>query len=243
MYANDIAGGVVVISDLHGAYSETKALLGYLAKEKIIDDKWVVFIGDYVDQGPETAKTIEFILSFAKYHKNTTFLAGNHDLNLIKALNLIDNPHQEFYWNRIPQRNMTTLRSYGAANGQELLEKMPENHKNFFRNLVWSVNHPEYFFVHLGLDKYQSFDKQEEELIKQDIGIFKPKWLYNDSIAFHDPQYITDKTVVSGHTILNNIYETKSRIMIDTGCGYGGCLTAVSLPEREYYQCRITANK
>ncbi|HLW74462.1 MAG TPA: hypothetical protein VKT74_05285, partial [Gammaproteobacteria bacterium] len=64
----------------------------------------------------------------------------------------MDSPHQEFYAARIPIRNAKTLASYGATCAAELVAKMPQAHKDFFTNLPWTVEHPDFLFVHAGLD-------------------------------------------------------------------------------------------
>lgn len=236
MYETNISGKVVVIGDTHGEYEATKKMLGHLANSKIIDDRWVVFLGDYVDQGPDTAKLISLLLSFKKYHNNTTFLAGNHDLNLAYALNIVESPHQEFYWKRIPERNWTVLDSYGAKGGVSLLNKMPSDHKKFLADLPWAVEHDDYLFVHAGFDPEESLDRQLEECRKRNPEIFKPKWLYSNRLGYVGNSHQTEKRIFTGHVNINEPAAFDNRVIIDTGAGYGGPLTAMLLPEMEYFQ-------
>jgi hypothetical protein len=65
----------------------------------------------------------------------------------------------------------------------------------------------------------------------RDARIDKPKWLHETALAWAAPPD-TDRVVVSGHTILRQPVVTDRRILLDTGCGYGGPLTACLLPER-----------
>jgi serine/threonine protein phosphatase 1 len=239
MYAKNIDGKVLVIGDTHGDYEQTKQLLGFVAKDKIIDDRWVVFIGDYVDMGPDTAKIIQLLLSFKKYHRNTTFCCGNHDLNLIKALNLIESPHHEFYWKRIWERNRTVLSSYNAKDGIELWNNMPVEHKDFLANLNWLVEHPDYYFVHCGFDPTENFELQLAELRRQDPNLFKPKWLYHNGLAFQGHAHQTTKTIISGHMHVPHVGAIDNKILIDTACGYGGPLSAVMLPEMALIQTEV----
>lgn len=197
----------------------------------MVRNRWLVFLGDVIDAGPDTAGTINLLLDWQKQHPQTTCIAGNHEMNLAAALGLIQSPFQRFYWNRIPSRNRQILTSYGATNAQELAEKMPASHKEFFRNLPWCVEHPDYLFVHAGLDAREPYEEQIAKLRQRDTSAFKPKWLYDDRLAFCVPQD-SHKTIVSGHTILRQPLVAERRILLDCGCGYGGSLTAILLPER-----------
>lgn len=236
MYQTEINGKLVVLGDSHGGYQAASMMLRYLSKHKIIDDRWVVFLGDYVDVGPDTEKLIDLLLAFHGYHAQTTFLCGNHDLNLAKAMNIIESPHREFYCHRIPERNREVLRSYQARDGAELLAKMPDTHKQFLASLPWLVGHPGYLFVHCGFDPHETLEVQIEELKKRDPTIFKPKWLHKDALGYVGNSHQTDKTIITGHLNQRSVMAFDNRVMIDTGAGYGGKLTALLLPEMEYVQ-------
>jgi serine/threonine protein phosphatase 1 len=233
MFPNQIDGPVIAVADLHGAFERVKTLLGFLRAHGLHEGRWVVFLGDYLDVGPATAQTIDLLLGFQKQHAQTTFLCGNHDHALMIALGVIPSPYQAYYEARIPTRNAQTLASYGATSAAELAEKMPQGHKDFLASLPWAIEHQDgYVFVHVGLDPAERYAEQIAKLRQSDTTAFKPRWLYSDRLAFCDPPQDTSKTVVSGHTILRQPVVTDRRILLDTGCGYGGPLTACLLPER-----------
>jgi serine/threonine protein phosphatase 1 len=112
---------------------------------------------------------------------------------------------------------------------------MPEEHKEFLKNLPWCVEHPEFLFVHSGIDPIEPYELQVSAMKDRDFSKYKPKWLYDENLAFYSPKN-TDKTIVSGHTILQRPLKGKQRILIDTGAGYGGKLTALFLPEYQIAQ-------
>jgi serine/threonine protein phosphatase 1 len=243
MFPTQIDGPVAVIGDLHGSYEQLRALLEFLTAYRLHEGRFLVFLGDFVDIGPDTARTIDLLLAFQKQHSQTVCLAGNHDWNLAKALGLVGSPHQPYYAARITTRNAQTLASYGAATAAELAEKMPAAHKDFLADLPWAVEHPDFLFVHAGLDPSEPYGDQVKELRQRHTTTFKPKWLYSDRLAFCDPRPDTDKVVVSGHTILRQPYLGDRRILLDTGCGYGGALTACLLPERLLIQVPPSVGK
>ena len=240
MFPDKINGKVVAISDLHGDYAQARLLLNYLEENGHLKDRFLVFLGDYCDVGPDTSKVIDLLLKVQATHPMTAAL-GNHDLNLAKALGLVESPHREFYWNRLPTRNAQTLRSYGAKDGHELLAKMPNSHKRFLVDLPWFVDHPDYLFIHCGFDPHEPLEDQLHLLRQRDTTIFKPKWLHNDRLAFIDHRHQTDKTIIAGHTILPDVTTCGNKILIDTGAGYGGVLTALLLPEMEVIQTARSA--
>jgi len=232
MYLPQIDGPVIVAADLHGAYEQLRTLLDFLVAHGLHEGRHLIFLGDFCDVGPDTASTIDLLLAFQKKHAEVTFLSGNHDLNLAIALGLVTNRYQTYYQARIPTRNALTLASYGATSAAELAEMMPAAHKDFLANLPWAVEHPDYLFVHAGLDPNEPYADQLAKLRQRDSTAFKPKWLYSERLAFCDPPPDTNKTVVSGHVILRKPYLEDRRILLDPGAGYGGPLTAILLPER-----------
>lgn len=236
MYPDKISGPVIVIADTHGACDQVKALLDFLVSKRLHEGRWLCFLGDFCDVGPSTARTLDLLLDFQNLHPRMTACLGNHDHALAIALGIIPSPYQAYYQARIPTRNRQTLSSYSAMSADELVAKMPEAHKGFLASLPWAVEHPDYLLVHAGLDPAEPYADQMARLRQRDSTAFKPKWLYSEKLAFCDPPSDTDKTVVSGHVILRQPFLGDRRILLDTGAGYGGPLTACLLPERRLVQ-------
>jgi hypothetical protein len=84
--------------------------------------------------------------------------------------------------------------------------------------------------------------EQLARLRQRDTSTFKPKWLNDDRLAWMIP-HDTNQTIVSGHTILRHPIITDRRILLDTGAGYGGPLTACLLPERLLIQVPANLTK
>jgi serine/threonine protein phosphatase 1 len=227
-----IDGPVVCVADLHGACQQVKALLDFLVANRLHEGRAVIFLGDYCDCGPDTASTIELLLAWQATCPASRFLCGNHDLSLAKGLGLVESPHRAYYAGRIPARSAETLASYGARDAAELMGRMPAAHQDFLANLPWVVEHQAgYVFVHAGLDASEPVEQQLAQLRARDARIYKPKWLHDTALAWAVPPD-TNKVVVSGHTTLADPWVTPRRILLDTGAGRGGPLTACLLPER-----------
>lgn len=72
-----------IYGDIHGCYS---ALMKAIGNEGIKDDECYIFLGDYLDRGPENTKTLQFFLEI--FEKENVFcLEGNHEAHLRKWCN------------------------------------------------------------------------------------------------------------------------------------------------------------
>lgn len=72
---------IKVIGDIHGCYDVLHEALGELR-----DDTKYVFVGDYLDRGPQNVQTFKFFQSILK-KKNVVLLRGNHELHWDKFIN------------------------------------------------------------------------------------------------------------------------------------------------------------
>ena len=75
-----IDGPVAVIGDVHGQTDKLRRIIAQLAKLPDIHRRWIVFIGDLVDRGPDPAGTVKLYCDLAKQHDKVTWLCGNHEL-------------------------------------------------------------------------------------------------------------------------------------------------------------------
>ena len=105
-----------------------------------------IFLGDYLDRGPNSRGVIEYLMDFQRQQSgDVVCLCGNHeDL----ALSAIDDPSAIDQW---VARNSgdTTLRSYGVAAPAEL----PAGHVEWLRALGTQHDDGRRFFVHAGVNR------------------------------------------------------------------------------------------
>jgi serine/threonine protein phosphatase 1 len=234
----EITGPIAVIGDVHGQVDQLGRILEQLRALPDYDRRWIVFIGDMVDRGPDSKGALDLITELAVRHPRTTAICGNHDLAMAASLGLAETPDYSDW----PTRWLdhygaeATFRSYGVddiGNFSALREQLPAAHGALLADLPWCVEHPEYFFVHAGLDPNAPFSLQREILKVRDFTLSRPHWLCSKTFPFEEPPRDCTRTVVSGHVRVPQVTFGKRRILIDTTGGEGGSLSCVLLPENK----------
>ncbi|MCL1985341.1 MAG: metallophosphoesterase [Betaproteobacteria bacterium] len=203
-----------VIGDIHGCHT---ALIRLLDEVRHRADT-IVFLGDYVDRGPDSKAVVTTILSLSSRHPRIVPLMGNHDFLFHQYL--MGDDSTPF----LQVGGRETLASYGltlAATREEMRRCVPADHIAFLRSLplFWEDQHA--IYVHAGLQPGRHLSQQTMQ------------WCLWARRSFLASSYNFGKPVVFGHTVFSEPYCTADKIGIDTGAVYGGRLTALLLPERE----------
>ena len=215
-----IQGPIAVIGDTHGQTEKLSIVLDRLRQTPVFDRRWVVFIGDFVDRGPDSKAGIEMVLDFIKSHPKTTAVMGNHEFAMCSALGWLPVTETSSWGERwIEHYNSEkTFSSYGAKVGdlKDLSEKIPTTHREFLTDLPWCVEHPQLLFVHAGLDPSRPLSEQSDTVRMNMRG------------AFLERDFDFGRHVAHGHTPqFNGAPELRPfRSNIDTGVVQTGCLTA-----------------
>lgn len=213
----------IVIGDVHGCYNELKELISILETEgeykKGIDK--LVFLGDYIDRGFDSRLVIKFIRDLQKENDNVIALMGNHEDMMLTYL---DGGDDSWKWNG----HRSTLDSYKG------FDKQFKSDVQWIRKLPLYHEDEHFIFVHAGIDPYKPMKKQKRNTL---LWVRDP-FIYNAKV-YH-------KQVIFGHTPTANLSEEwrpvrtyADNIAIDTGCVYGGALTAMILDDDEvngFYQ-------
>ena len=119
---------------------------------------------------------------------------------------------------------ITTLDSYGSA-GQ--ISPVPKEHFSFLKSCLPFFETDTHFFVHANYDSSLPLDQQHEQVLL---------WL---SLRDHVPRpHVSGKIAVVGHTPQPEILNLGHLICLDTGCVYGGKLTAMEMGSGEVWQAR-----
>ena len=209
---------LIAIGDVHGCALTLDALIRSL---DIGADDHLVFVGDYIDRGPDSKGVIDRLFALREKH-TCTFLRGNHEELMLGYLD--DGEYDLWAING----GVATLESYGAVKNGSVI---PEEHVKFIRETKMYLETDEFFFVHAGLRPGLTI---AENLEAGDEMVYL--WERGHLKATDLPW---EKTVVCGHTPVSEPMDTEKLINIDTGCVFYthpslGHLTAVRLPERRF---------
>jgi serine/threonine protein phosphatase 1 len=196
-----------VIGDIHGCLAPLDRLLAKIAPRP--EDE-VVFVGDYIDRGPQSRQVVDRLLGLSY---RCIFLMGNHERML---LDFLAGEEEELY---LENGGRATLESYGGNP-----DGIPAAHLAFFHNLRPMYETPDYLIVHAGIRPLTPLAEQS---------IHDIIWIRHEFFKFIGKY---PKPVIFGHTPLRQVLMADDRIGIDTGCVYGGKLTCLKLPQREVIQ-------
>lgn len=211
--------GLIAIGDIHGCAESLNALL--LKLDPSPDDH-LLFVGDYIDRGPDSKGVIDRLLDL-QHEVECTFLRGNHEAMMLEYLNTGTSNLWPVNGGR------STLRSY-AANGAPEID-IPDAHAEFVRNTKLYHETDDFFFVHAGLDPHRTIAENIKEGQERTF-LWERSHLEAEELAWEKP-------VVCGHTPQPEPINRDMLLLIDTGCVYHmqpgmGKLTAVHLPERTF---------
>ncbi len=219
--------------DLHGHYAELVDLFDTLHTEAgLVDERdTVIFLGDYVDGGPETKQVLDWCMEQDKKHSQWYFLKGNHEDLLLDALLYQEKIYGSYYlwWN---QGGRETAQSFLPKDASEYDRAIMQSTEFITPEyLIWlhqrplMYTTPEYIFVHAGLRPEVALEKQSREDML---------WIRDE---FIDSEYDFGKTVVYGHTAGKEPVVGFQKVCIDTMRHNKGKLTAVELgTEMRFYQ-------
>lgn len=235
--ATKIQGPIAVIGDVHGQVEKLASVLEQLQALPDFEHRWVVFIGDFVDRGPDPKGAIDVFLDLLKRHPKTTAVAGNHEFAMGAALGWWPVPESNHWGERWVEHydSETTFASYSTPHGDlaGLSRNIPERHRQLLTDLPWVVEHPRCLFVHAGLDPNMPFAMQLKILQQRDYTLNRPQWLCSKSFVDADPPQDCPIPVASGHVKVSAVQIRPRRILMDTTGGDEGDLSCVLLPEKK----------
>lgn len=208
---------IFAIGDIHGHLIALDALLATIPAGP---DDTLVFLGDYVNKGPEVRGTLDRLYALNKT-RNCVFLRGNHDQIMIDA-------HHKASKMTIFESlgGEETLMSYGSGLTEDVMRYVPDQHWEFLEQICRNYYQTDkYIFVHGGIRPKVSPKKEKPERLL---------WTTLSNAAAHK----SGKTVICGHSSQRNgrIADRGHTICIDTGIGKGSLLTCLELDTFRFWQ-------
>ncbi|WP_440409049.1 metallophosphoesterase family protein [Neorhizobium petrolearium] len=240
-----ISGGrVYAVGDVHGQADLLAAMWIAIAedmKRHPADRALIIFLGDLIDRGPDSAGVVEAIIRAQERWRDgieIMCLRGNHDHWLATFLT---DPSVLSAW--AVKGGLETLVSYGLKEGDILagvadigravaLQQMfaaiiPIRHKEFMLSLPLWHDDGDYFFAHAGVDPDRPLADQRFE----DLTWIRDKFLLS--------QKNFGKVVVHGHTPRQEVESLPNRINVDTGAYMRQVLSCVILEGAERHLLQV----
>jgi serine/threonine protein phosphatase 1 len=243
------------IGDIHGDLEQLLGLLNRIGPLGRTDK--LVFLGDYVDRGPKSREVIEFVrFELPRTGAKVVCLRGNHE---DAWLRVIDEGWDGFV---LPPGNgcLAALRSFTGGPQPDLTDQpttdleweqlltgsfYPDEIVDWMRSLPLWHEDDDAIYVHAGLPKANGRFLHPSEVENPAV------MLWTRTMEFF--KEYRGKTAIVGHTVTSllppelscfnpenpeNLWAGEQVIAIDTGCGKGGFLTAIELPELFVWESR-----
>jgi serine/threonine protein phosphatase 1 len=217
---------IYAVGDIHGRADLLVALLARIDDDlsaRPIGDAVQVFLGDYIDRGPDSRQVLDLLIDRQRQHK-VLCLKGNHEVYAVQALR---EPSVVSEW--LKMGGVATLLSYGVMPASHddvqtqretaaaFRRALPDSHQHFLRRLALSFSYGDYFFAHAGVRPEIPLQQQyERDLL----------WI-RDDFLLHEEDF--GKVVIHGHTPTPEPEIRSNRINIDTGAYATGRLTCLVL--------------
>lgn len=212
---------IYAIGDLHGQTAEMDRALALIEQDGGPDAQ-IVFLGDYVDRGPDSRGVLDRLIVGRDAGRNWVTLLGNHDRMF--AWFLEDVPRHDphllvgYHWLHDRLGGTETLKSYGVEfEDRTRLEDVhraaraavPLAHRIFLRDLSLMHQTRDLAFVHAGIRPSVPLGEQaENDLV----------WIRQ---TFHSCETSHPKLIVHGHTVVDHPTHYGNRVNLDSGAGYG----------------------
>ena len=215
------------IGDIHGCHDHLRRLLDAIRQDveaRPVDRVTLVYLGDYVDRGPNPKDTLTLAGSDLPWVGETVRLRGNHEEMMLRFL---AEPAFGQAWRQYG--GLTTLASYGVdvravqvgrefdTAARRLAEALPEGHRQLLANLPASHTIGDYFFCHAGVRPGVPLDRQDP---------YDLCWIRDEFLSCEEDH---GKVIVHGHSPVDAVAILRHRINVDTGAYATHKLSAVAI--------------
>jgi serine/threonine protein phosphatase 1 len=219
---------IYAMGDIHGRSDLLREMFSLIDEDiaqNPVSRPIEIFLGDYIDRGPDSAETLDLLIDRSRSRRReTVFLKGNHEAYFLELLRDSTKLNDWRQFGGIP-----TLMSYGIQptlnpDTEEqaeligaLIEAVPDEHIAFLQRLKPSFACGDFFFVHAGVRFGIPLNEQREADLL---------WIRSE---FLESSKDFGKFIVHGHTPVPAPDLRSNRINIDTGAYATGKLTLLAI--------------
>ena len=182
----------IAITDIHGELGKLENLLSEINSKP---DDIFVFMGDYIDRGPDSKGVVERIITQSKTNK-CIYLIGSHEYAMLHTK---EDSYCKFLFDNYG--GPATAKSYGS------FDNILKIHGDFFKSLKFYYETEKYLFVHAGIKPNYPLEQQNEI----DLVYIRDEFIYS--------KHNLKQKIIFGHTEFNKPFIAKDKIGIDLGCG------------------------
>jgi serine/threonine protein phosphatase 1 len=219
---------IYVIGDVHGRADLLASILAGIDQDlehRPIEKTLQVFLGDYIDRGPDSREVVNLLISRRKQCP-MVYLKGNHEAVALRAL---EDSRLLQRWLQLGGGD--TMASYGVtppatvdsrdAEGlvSALRAAMPGDHKRFLSSLALSFTCGDFFLSHAGARPGIALELQRQRDLL---------WIRDDFLQYKGT---LGKVIIHGHTPVHEPEILPNRINIDTAAYATGRLTCLVLED------------
>jgi serine/threonine protein phosphatase 1 len=189
----------LVVSDIHGCFKSLKTLIENriaLTKRDLI-----IFLGDYIDRGPNSSGVLDYIIGLINEGYNIFPLRGNHEQNLLDAVNEYDIDTLAHYVGKI-------------SKSPDLLDEtknVKSKYVKFMEKLEFYFELDNFIIVHAGIN-FKAENPYEDKVSMLELRTALPS--ANGKILIHGHQ------VTPLYEIVKAIDQRSSVLPLDNGCFY-----------------------
>jgi len=207
MSADAASSLTFAVGDIHGCLDKLERLMAACEAHAGPRPARYVFLGDYIDRGPQSRGVIEFLMGRQAAQPGAIVcLRGNHEQMAIDAH---ANERAVSLW--LANNGASTLRNYGGG-------RISDEHLAWLAALPFWHDDGLRFFVHAGIDLDLPLAEQEPEVMV---------WMREPFLTDCD-EVDCGRFIVHGHTPLSTGTPDlrRCRLNLDTAAVMGGPLSA-----------------